>query len=171
MAERVAAVRARITEATAASARNPGDITLVAVSKTFAADVIVEAADAGLTDFGENRAQELKQKVGVVSRPVRWHFVGHLQTNKARHVIGSVVLVHSVDRFGLAEEIARRARVAGITQDVLIEVNVSGEVSKHGVEPAGVGTLADSVASLEGIALKGLMTIPPRTPDPGKSRP
>ncbi len=168
---RIAAVRARIDAAAEATRRDPAEVTLVAISKTFGADVILGAAAAGVTDFGENRAQEFRQKFAVIGDRVTWHFVGHLQTNKARHVVGSATLLHSVDRLGLAEEVARRARAANIVQDVLLEVNVAGEASKHGVAPAAARSLADRVASLDGLRLRGLMTIPPRAHDPQDSRP
>ncbi|HYP24608.1 MAG TPA: YggS family pyridoxal phosphate-dependent enzyme, partial [Actinomycetota bacterium] len=102
---------------------------------------------------------------------VRWHFVGPLQSNKVRNVVGVAELVHSVDRYGLGEAIARRARSRGIVQDVLVEVNTGGEATKHGVEPAGAVRLAEEVAALDGIAVRGLMTIPPRTDDPDGARP
>lgn len=171
VAERLAAVRTRIADAASRAGRDPNEITLVAVSKTFGPDAIIEGLEAGILDFGENRAQELRQKVAVLGDRVRWHFVGHLQTNKARHVVTSVVLVQSVDRFGLAEAIARRARSAGTAQPVLIQVNVAGERSKEGAEPEQATALAEKVAALDGIEVKGLMTMPPYPSDPEDSRP
>lgn len=169
--ERYARVLDRVAQAAQRSGRSPDDVTLVAVSKTWPADVLKDAAGAGVEVFGENRAQELREKFAVLGDRVRWHFVGPLQSNKVRHVVGVAELVHSVDRYGLAEAIARRARAAGIVQDVLIEVNTGGEATKHGVEPAGAARLAEETAALDGIAVKGLMTIPPRTADPEESRP
>ena len=171
VAERLAGVRARIAAAAARAGRAPEEITLVAVSKTFPPKVIAEAVAAGITDLGENRAQELKQKHAVLGDLARWHFVGNLQTNKVRHVVGIADLIHSVDRYGLAEAIARRARALGVVQDVLIEVNVTGEPGKHGVEPQGLAALAGALADLEGIAVKGLMTMAPLTTDPEAARP
>lgn len=161
----------RVGEAARRGGRAPGDVTLVAVSKTWPADVLKDAAGAGVEVFGENRAQELKEKFAVLGDRVRWHFVGPLQSNKVRQVVGVAELVHSVDRYGLAEAIARRARSIGIVQHVLIEVNTGGEATKHGVEPAGAVRLAEEVAALEGISVGGLMTIPPRVEDPDSSRP
>ena len=169
--ERLQVVRDRISGAAARAGRDPESVTLVAVTKTRPVDVIAHALEAGITDVGENRAQELKQKVAVLGDGPRWHFIGHLQTNKVRSAVGSVVLIHSVDRFGLAEGIARRAGALGSTQDVLLEVNVSGEESKHGVEPQRVVALASQVATLEGIRVRGLMTMAPFTEDPESSRP
>jgi len=170
LAGRARDVERRIADAARRSGRNPDAITLVAVSKTWPVDVIVGALEAGITDLGENRAQELKQKVAVLGDRPRWHFIGHLQTNKVRSVVGSVVLVHSVDRFGLAEAIARRASALGLTQEVLIEVNIAGEARKHGVEPQRAQALAEEVAALDGIRVLGLMTMAPFTDDPEDSR-
>ncbi|HEX2296781.1 MAG TPA: YggS family pyridoxal phosphate-dependent enzyme [Actinomycetota bacterium] len=171
LAESYARVVARVADAAARADRAPDDVTLVAVSKTWPADVLKDAAGAGVEVFGENRAQELREKFAVLGDRVRWHFVGPLQSNKVRHVVGVAELVHSVDRYGLAEAIARRARSLGIVQDVLVEVNTGGEATKHGVEPAGAVRLAEEVAALDGIAVRGLMTIPPRVADPDEARP
>lgn len=144
---------------------------MVAVTKGFPAGVVADAVAAGAVDLGENRAQELREKAIAVSEGVRWHFIGHLQTNKVRHVVGTAVLIHSVDRLGLADAVARRARAAGVVQDVLIEVNISGEAAKHGVEPAQAVDLARRVAELPGITVKGLMAMAPLSDDPERSRP
>jgi pyridoxal phosphate enzyme (YggS family) len=163
--------RERIALAAERSGRPPEDVRLVAISKTFPAQVVEEAIDAGIEDIGENRAQELRDKVAILGERVRWHFVGHLQTNKVRSVIGEIVLLHSVDRYGLAEAVARRARSLEIVQDVLLEVNIAREPSKYGVEPGAAGALASEVAALEGVRVCGLMTMPPMTDDPEDSRP
>lgn len=170
LADRYRRVRDRVAAAAERAGRDPAGITLVAVSKTWPADVVAEAAAAGADVFGENRAQELKEKHAVLGDRVRWHFVGPLQSNKVRAVAGVAELVHSVDRYGLAEAIARRSRTLGIVQDVLVEVNVGGEATKHGVEPAAAPRLAEEISTLEGIAVRGLMAIPPRTSDPEASR-
>ncbi len=167
--ERFARVLERVAAAAERSGRDASDVTVVAVSKTFPADVVSAAIAAGAVDLGENRAQELKQKQTVVAG-ARWHFVGHLQTNKVRHVVG-VALVHSVDRFGLGEAIARRASSMGIVQDVLIEVNVSGEENKHGVAPERMTALAEQLLHLGGLRVTGLMTMPPFPKNPEESRP
>ena len=170
VAANVAAVRARIAGAAARSGRRAEDVLLVAVSKTFPPDAIEQAIAAGLTDLGENRAQELVRKAALIDG-VRWHFVGHLQTNKVRHVVGVASLVHSVDRASVAREIGKRARALGAVQDVLIEVNVAGEASKHGVRPADLRVLAEELETIEGVRLRGLMTIPPLPESPESSRP
>lgn len=171
VADRYASVLARVAAAAERAGRTPGEVTLVAVSKTWPVDVLKDAAGAGVEVFGENRAQELREKHAVLGDRVRWHFVGPLQSNKVRHVAGVAELVHSVDRYGLAEAIARRAHSLGIVQDVLVEVNVGGESTKHGVEPAQAARLAEEVAGLDGVDVRGLMTIPPRAADPDETRP
>lgn len=170
--ERLARVRARIAAAAERGGRAPEDVTLVAVTKTHPIDVVLQAGAAGILDLGENRAQELRDKAGATGsdRAVRWHFIGHLQTNKVRMVTGTAVLIHSVDTFGLAEAIGRRAGHLGIVQKVLIQVDLGGESSKQGVEPERAVAVATEVAGLDGIAVKGLMTIPPIPGEPEDSR-
>lgn len=170
VANRLIGVKARIVSATERSGRPADAVTLVAVSKTFGVDAIREALAAGVTDLGENRAQEFRQKVEILGTKARWHFVGHVQTNKARHVVGAH-LIHSVDRFGLAEALDARARRSGLVQEVLIEVNVTGETAKHGVEPGRLAALAEKFAALEGLNVRGLMTMAPLSDDPETSRP
>jgi pyridoxal phosphate enzyme (YggS family) len=161
---------ARAAAAAERVGRDPGEVTVVAVAKTFPVDVVAAALDAGIEDIGENRAQELKEKAAVLGDRPRWHFIGHLQTNKVRNVVGVAQLIHSVDRFGLAEAIARRATSLGMEQDVLIEVNLGGEASKHGVEPGRAPSLAEEIDALDGIAVRGLMAIPPAADDPESTR-
>ena len=168
--ERLDEVRAVIASACARAGRSPDDVTLVAVAKTFPADRVAAAIEAGATDIGENRAQELKEKAAVLGDRVRWHFIGPLQTNKVRQVVGVATLIHSVDRFGLGEAIARRARSLGIVQDVLVEVNVAGEATKSGVEPTGVAGLVTKLDTLEGLRVVGLMTIPPHADETESAR-
>jgi len=156
--ERLAAVRARI----------PARVTLVAVSKTQPAEAIREAYAAGQRDFGENYAQEWRDKAAALPdlRELVWHFIGALQTNKVKYLAGQVGWVHTVDRLALAQEISRRSTARGATTRVLLEVNVGGEASKSGCAPAEVPALAQAVAQLPGIALRGLMCIPPAEGDP-----
>ncbi|MPZ91911.1 MAG: YggS family pyridoxal phosphate-dependent enzyme [Actinobacteria bacterium] len=169
--ENLERVRKSIGAAARRTGRSPDDVTLVAVTKTWPADVVLEAIGAGATDFGENRAQEFREKVTILGDRARWHFIGHLQTNKVRSVVGSCELIHSVDRLGLAESIARRAAIAGSDQDVLVEVNVAGDPNKHGVEPTRAVALALEIEELEGVRVRGLMTMPPYPQDPEQSRP
>ena len=171
IAGRLEAVRDAIAAAAARAGRDPAGITLVAVSKTFPPRVILDAISAGVSDLGENRAQELRDKTAVLGDRARWHFIGHLQTNKVRHVVGACELIHSVDRIELAEAISRRASNAGRVQDVLVEVNVAGDPSKHGLEPERAVELALEVDELPGVRVGGLMTMPPYPDDPEESRP
>ncbi|MDQ3986945.1 MAG: YggS family pyridoxal phosphate-dependent enzyme [Actinomycetota bacterium] len=168
LADRVTRFNNRLAAAADSAGRVPGDITVVAVSKTFPAAAVLEAADMGVSDFGENRAQELKRKLTQIDRPLRWHFVGRLQTNKVRDVVSKVVLVHSVESFRLAEAIGRRATGAGAPQEVLIEVNTGG---KGGIDPAAAVDLAEDADRVDGVSVRGLMTIPAFPHDPEDSRP
>lgn len=171
LSDRLEEVTARIDAAAKRSGRKPGDVKLVAVSKTRSPEAIKECLAAGATDLGESRAQELKQKFAVLGDRASWHFIGHLQTNKVRQVVGVASLIHSVDRYGVAEAMGARSHFLGRMQRVLIEVNVSGESAKYGVEPARALALAEEVAGLEGLQVAGLMTMAPFSEDPEASRP
>jgi PLP dependent protein len=170
IASRLRRVLERVETAATSVGRAPESVTVVAISKTFPPAAVRAAIEAGVTDVGENRAQELRDKAAAVGTGARWHFVGNLQMNKVRYVVGTAALVHSVDRSGLAETLARRARAIGITQKVLIEVNIAAEATKHGVEPGAALDLAEAIAALPGVSVKGLMAMPPLTDDPGESR-
>jgi hypothetical protein len=147
-------------------------VTLVAVAKTFPADQVRSVVEAGVPDVGENYVQELLRKREVLVREaVRWHFIGTLQSNKVKYIVPWVTLIHAVDSEGLARAIDRRAAQSGHIQDVLLEVNTTGEESKHGVSPAETGALLRSMAPLENLLIAGLMTIGPFLPDPEGSRP
>jgi len=167
IAERLARVRSGI----------PGTVTLVAVSKTHPAESVREAYAAGQRDFGENYAQEWRDKATALSdlRDVVWHFIGALQTNKVKYVVGRaeegqdsprVAWIHTVDRLSLAEEVSKRSHRRGAATRVLLEVNVAGEASKSGCAPADLPRLAEAVLRLPGLALRGLMCIPPAEGDP-----
>ena len=165
-------VRGRIEAATARSGRPPGAVTLVGVTKTVREDVIRVAVDAGLADLGENRVQEAQAKIPVVGRErVRWHFIGHLQRNKAGRAVELFDRVHSVDDAEVAEALSRHAVTAGRTLPVLVEVNVGGEASKFGVAPDGLAALLERVAALPGLALDGLMTVGPPVERAEEARP
>jgi pyridoxal phosphate enzyme (YggS family) len=168
---RIVAVRERIAAAARRAQRDPACVRLVAVSKTHPVPALEEALDAGVRDLGENRAQELQRKARLLADRATWHFVGHLQTNKVRHVVGVAALVHSVDRLSVAEAIGRRATSLGLSQEVLVEVNVAGEASKHGVAPGDAAALARSAAAVDGVSVTGLMTMPPWPKRPEQSRP
>ncbi len=164
-------VQTRVSDAAAGAGRNPSEIKIVAVAKTFPPHVILEAAREGIVEIGESRAQELKEKHAVIGEGVNWHFVGHLQTNKVRHVAGVARLIHSVDRPGLAEAIARRAARLGTDQEVLIEVNIARDPDRHGAEPERTLGLAEDVAALNGVQVRGLMGMAPFTDDAEETRP
>jgi pyridoxal phosphate enzyme (YggS family) len=152
--------------------RDPKEITVVAVAKTFRAENIREAVRAGVEDIGENYIQELVGKRELrVGEPVRWHFVGHLQRNKVKYIAPWIHMVHAVDSVALGREIDKRATAAGRAIDILLEVNTTGEDSKFGVSPESFGELIEGMDGLQHIRIAGLMTIGPLLPDPEGSRP
>lgn len=171
IAERYALVRDEVAAAARRAGRDPGGVTVVAVVKTWPPAVVEEAFDAGIEDVGESRAQDLRAKTAALGDRGRWHFVGALQSNKVRHVVGTATLVHSVDRLALAAEVDKRARAAGMVQDVLMQVSLGGEQQKAGMAPEGAQELAERIAALSAVRLRGLMTIPPLTQDPAGARP
>ncbi|HWP80572.1 MAG TPA: YggS family pyridoxal phosphate-dependent enzyme [Candidatus Acidoferrum sp.] len=168
--DNVMRVREGIARAAAAAGRPKGDITLVAVSKTFGADKINEAVAAGALDIGENYVQEFTEKLPQIDKSATLHFIGHLQSNKVRHVVGKVKYIQSCDRMSLAGEIERQAEKLGIVQDVLIEVNAGNEASKSGVSIEGAQDLIFQLGELPHIRVCGLMAIPPHNDDPAASR-
>jgi len=173
-AARLKEVRAEAAEAAARSGRPASAITLLGVSKTFPAASVRAFAAAGLLDFGESYLQEARDKIetlaGLDPAP-RWHFIGHLQTNKAKAAAALFPVIHSLDRLDLARELNRRALALGRVLEAYIEVNVSGEDSKDGLAPAGLPAFLENLAPLAAIKPVGLMTMPPFDPDPEASRP
>lgn len=167
----------RITEAAIRSGRTPAEITLVAVTKTHPPGVIAAAYELGIRDIGENRVEEALSKQPELPPDLRWHMIGHIQRRKARNVVGAFHLVHSVDSVRLAEELDKRARAAGVTVDVLLEVNVTGEESKYGFRTATAAEVDSFVAAAAGVAalpalrVQGLMTMAPFVDDPEETRP
>jgi PLP dependent protein len=147
------------------------DITLIGVTKTYEADVMNASIDFGITDIGENKVQEITRKYDDVKEGVRWHLIGHLQTNKVKYIIDKVDLIHSVDSLKLAEEISRRAAKIGKTAEVLIQVNVASEESKFGIDKAEVFGLIEEISKLPSIRVMGLMNIAPFTEDSEEVRP
>ena len=171
ISERLSAVRARIAAACEHAGRAPADVTLVAVTKTHPIEVVSEAVEAGLSDLGENRAQEFVPKAGAAEAAglsPRWHFIGHLQRNKVRQVLPHAVVLHSVDSERLIAEIERRA-----TRPLAcyLEVNVSGEASKAGIAPDALPSLLHAASEATNVELAGLMTVAPRVDDPEQVRP
>lgn len=170
--ERLRTLRTGIFEAAVRSHRSPEGITLIAVSKGQPPECLQEAVAAGVTVFGENYVQEwLEHRRCLSSDAIDWHFIGSLQSRKARQVVGSVSLIHTVDSLRLAEEIDKRAALKKITQDILLEVNVGGETSKHGLSAEDVPAMAGALNALKHTRLRGLMTLPPFFEDPECVRP
>jgi len=168
--ENVVAVESRVAAALERAGREPGEVTVVAVTKTFPAEMVDAVVDAGIHDIGENRVQEFLDKAGDVRGDCRWHLVGHLQRNKARRAIGRFHLIHSVDSVRLAEAIGRIGEEMGVTTRILMQVNTSGEAAKSGFDPGDVVEGALALARIERVDLEGLMTIGPMTMDPGGTR-
>jgi pyridoxal phosphate enzyme (YggS family) len=162
IAENLAAVRARIEAAAARAQRTAEDVTLVAVTKEVDAERAREAIELGVSDVGENRVQELQSKQSALAGSrVRWHMIGTLQRNKVPQIVGHVALIHSVDSPRLAEAIGRRAAAEDFEQDVLLEVNAGRERTKHGVAPDEALDVANGLLDMDGLRLRGLMTIAP----------
>ncbi len=160
--ENIAAVRERIEAAARQSGRAPDAVKLVAVTKTWPAEVVRAAYGAGLVCFGENYVQEaLPKQEQVADLALQWHFIGHLQRNKVRQIAGRFDLIHSVDRLDLGREVSTRATMLGQIQKILIEVNFAGEASKSGAAPKDVPALLEDLQHLEFLRLHGLMVMPP----------
>lgn len=165
-------VRNRVREACRKAGRKPDEVRIVAVSKTFPAGHIREAISGGQKDFGENYAQEMRSKADdLKGEDVRWHFIGHLQSNKVKLILGEISLLHSLDRMSLAQEVSKRAVSLGRTVDALIEVHTTDEATKNGIPPGEVLAFARALAPLQGIRCRGLMTMGPFSDDPERSRP
>ena len=153
-------VHKRIEDACKKVGRNPEEVTLICVSKTIPADIINEAASLGETVFGENRPQELRDKFDLV-KGATWHLIGHLQTNKVKYAVGKAQLIHSVDTLHIAEAINEQAEKTGVVQDILLEVNISGEESKYGLTTAEIPNIIKEIASLSSLRFRGFMTMAP----------
>jgi pyridoxal phosphate enzyme (YggS family) len=173
IASRLAAVHARIASACARAGRAPESVTLVAVSKTHDAAAVRAAYDAGQRVFGENYVQELVQKAQALADlpELRWHFIGHLQRNKAKDVAGVASCIETVDSVRIAEAIAHRAAGMATTLDVMVQVDVAGEAQKAGCAPEELDAVIAAVRASPSLRLRGLMTIPPLGAAPEASRP
>jgi len=163
-------VRERVAKAAERAGRRPSAVLLIGVSKTVEVARIREAIEGGVPALGENRVQEAKEKVAEIGRPVPWHLIGHLQTNKVRDALEIFDVIHSLDRLDLAKELDKRARARGRTVDALVEVNLAGEASKGGVAPDGLDELLHAVAAMSMVKVRGLMAIPPEAKEPDDSR-
>ncbi len=172
MKSRVTAVMERIRTAAERAGRDPKRVRLVAVSKTVPADRVREAASAGVEMLGENYVQEAEGKIDALDDlRLSWHFIGHLQSNKAKSVVPRFDLIHSVDRLKLAREIDKQAGKIDKVQPVLIQVNISGEETKSGIDPQGLSRLLNETGRLPNLSVRGLMTMPPFFDDPEGARP
>ncbi len=171
IADNVARVRERIAAAASRAGRSHEEITLVAITKTVDPSRIREAVEAGVLDLGENYYQEARDKIPLFGPEIRWHFTGHLQSNKAKYVAGAFALIHSLDSLPLAQEIGRRASARNRVQSVLIEVKLDPSDTKRGIAPEETLALAEQAAGIAGVRLCGLMGMAPYVIEPGEARP
>lgn len=169
--ENLKRVKDRINERARRVGRSADDIVLVCVTKEVEVSQIEQALSAGVTDIGENYIQDAVKKFNAIGKKVKWHFIGHLQTNKAKEAVRIFDLIHSVDSFKLAQEISRHAVKLGIVKEVLVEVKTSQEATKYGVLPEEVPDLVDEMSVLPNLKITGLMTMAPIVDTPGESRP
>ncbi len=168
--ENLSAVEQNIQAACNRAGRLREEVTLIAVSKTKPVVMIEEVMAEGILDFGENKVQELTSKYEELPKELRWHLIGHLQTNKVKYVIDKAVLIHSVDSYKLAEQINKEAEKKGIISDILIEVNIAGEDTKYGATVDETCPLIMDIAKLKNLRVRGLMTIAPFVENPEKNR-
>jgi PLP dependent protein len=171
LAANLNAIQQRIAAACARAGRELGSVTLLAVTKSQPPQAIQEAAQLGLTLFGENKIQEAKAKIPLCPGRLRWHMIGHLQTNKCRDAVELFEMIQSVDSLHLAEEINKRADQAAKTMPILLEVNIVGEASKFGYQPERLLAEFKQINALPRLEIHGLMTVPPWAPIPEKARP
>jgi pyridoxal phosphate enzyme (YggS family) len=171
LADNLQVIQQRIRAACERAGRDPASVTLLAVSKTHPPETIRSAADCGQLLFGENKVQEAKAKIPLCPGRLRWHFIGHLQSNKCRDAVELFVMIQSVDSLALAQEINRRAEAAARTLPVLLEVNVAGEASKFGYAPEKLLAELKELNALPRLEIQGLMTVPPWAAEPEKVRP
>ena len=165
-------MRERIRQACESCGRDADSVRLVAVSKTIAAETVREAIEAGVTILGENYVQEAREKFkALVQYPVSWHFIGHLQSNKAKYAVRLFDLIHTVDSLKLARELDRQAKKVDKIQPILIQVNISGEDTKSGISAEETPGLVSEISRLENLSIKGLMTMPPYFYQPEKVKP
>ena len=171
--DKLNSVRERIKRAAAKSGRDAAEIVLVCAVKEASFEDVIKAVEAGVTDMGENRVQDAIAKYELLNKKarIRWHFIGHLQTNKVKKAIKLFDLIHSVDSFRLAEEIQKQTGKIGKMQSILVEVNVSGEKTKYGIAPEGLEDLIKAIRNMKNLMLLGLMTMAPYSVNQEDSRP
>ncbi len=172
MKEIIAEIKNRISKAAASCGRNPGNIRIVAATKTISLERIRKAIESGIEVIGESHIQDAREKYPMLSsNDVSWHFIGHLQTNKAKHAVNMFDLIHTVDSYKLAEELDIQAKKNNKTQQILIQVNIAKEKSKSGITEESAPDLIKKISGLKNLIIKGLMTIPPYYDDPERARP
>ena len=169
--ENLVKVEENIKTACKRAGRKPEEVTLIAVSKTKPMEMIEEALACGKREFGENKAQEMKEKCDALQKDIKWHFIGHLQTNKVKYVVGRAFLIHSVDSYHLAEAIETESEKKNVISHILIEVNVANEESKFGIKTDETLALVEKISHLPHIRIDGLMTIAPFVENPQMNRP
>ena len=169
--DNVAEVEANIQKACERAGRSRDEVTLIAVSKTKPVSDIYEVMETGIKDYGENKVQELCDKIETISEPLNWHMIGHLQRNKVKYIVDKVRMIHSVDSLRLAQQISPEAVKKGVDVDILIEVNVAEEASKFGLSTEAVIQLAEDISKLPAVHIRGLMTVAPFTENPEDNRP
>ena len=168
--ENLAMVEDRVKAACDRAGRSYGSVTLVAVSKTKPVRLVEQAYEYGIRQFGENKAQEMKEKYDMLPKNINWHFIGHLQTNKIKYVLGRAALIHSVDSMHLAEAIEAECVKKKLDADILVEVNVAQEATKSGIKTEETESLVRDIAKLPHVHVKGLMTIAPFVENAGNNR-
>lgn len=168
--ENLAEVQSRVEQACKRAGRDVAEVTLIAVSKTKPVTDLQEIYNAGVRDFGENKMQEMCDKMEKMPKDINWHMIGHLQRNKVKYIVGNVALIHSVDSYRLAEEINIQAKKKGLVVPILVEVNIADETTKFGVSKEDAMELVRQIASLDALSIKGLMTIAPYVVDPEENR-
>jgi pyridoxal phosphate enzyme (YggS family) len=169
--ERLVRVRERIARAAERAGRNAEDITLIAVSKTFDTATVQQAVDAGARDLGENRVQEAMTKISTVKGDIRWHLIGHLQSNKARQAVEAFDLIHTIDSSQLADRLDRIAGEIARKPDVLVQVDLAHEATKSGADESELPAIVEALDSARHLEFRGLMTLPPFFDSPEKTRP
>lgn len=169
--DNVAEVEANIQKVCERAGRSRDEVTLIAVSKTKPVSDIYEVMETGIKDYGENKVQELCDKIETISEPLNWHMIGHLQRNKVKYIVDKVRMIHSVDSLRLAQQISSEAVKKGVDVDILIEVNVAEEASKFGLSTEAVIQLAEDISKLPAVHIRGLMTVAPFTENPEDNRP
>lgn len=168
--ENLMRVEEDIQQACAKAGRERAEVTLIAVSKTKPVEMLQEIYAEGIRVFGENKVQELCDKMDVMPQDIKWHMIGHLQRNKVKYIVGRVALIHSVDTYRLAEEINIQAKKKNIIMPILVEVNIAEEATKFGTSAEDARLLVEEISQLENVAIKGLMTIAPNVADPEENR-